>query len=68
MNPIAEHLTGWRLAEARGRSCAAVFSIAGWNSRRAVEPVMRVLAEGTLVGLANRFVLIAADGTELADR
>jgi PAS domain S-box-containing protein len=65
MNPVAEHLTGWRLAEARGRSCAAVFNIINENSRRAVEsPVMRVLAEGTVVGLANHTVLIAADGTE----
>ena len=65
MNPIAEHLTGWHLADARGRSCAAVFNIINENSRRAVEsPVMRVLAEGTVVGLANHTVLIAADGTE----
>jgi PAS domain S-box-containing protein len=65
MNPIAEHLTGWRLAEAGGRPCADVFNIVNENSRRTVEsPVMRVLAEGTVVGLANHTVLIAADGTE----
>src|SRR5262249_44036838 len=65
MNPIAEHLTGWRLAEAHGRSCADVFNIINENSRRAVEsPVTRVLAEGTVVGLANHTLLIAADGTE----
>ncbi len=65
MNPIAEHLTGWRLAEARGRSCTDVFNIINENSRRSVEsPVTRVLAEGTVVGLANHTVLIAADGTE----
>jgi PAS domain S-box-containing protein len=65
MNPIAEHLTGWRLAEARGRSCADVFNIMNENSRRSVEsPVTRVLAEGTVVGLANHTVLIAPDGTE----
>jgi PAS domain S-box-containing protein len=65
MNPIAEHLTGWRLAEGRGRSCADVFNIINENTRRNVEsPVTRVLAEGTVVGLANHTVLIAADGTE----
>jgi PAS domain S-box-containing protein len=65
MNPIAEHLTGWRLGEARGRSCMDVFNIVNENSRRTVEsPVSRVLAEGTVVGLANHTVLIAADGTE----
>src|SRR5262249_30935367 len=65
MNPIAEHLTGWRLAQARARSCAEVFNIINENSRRNAEnPVTRVLAEGTVVGLANHTVLIAADGTE----
>ncbi len=65
MNPIAEHLTGWQLARARGRSCAEVFNIINENSRRPVEsPVTRVLAEGTVVGLANHTVLIGADGAE----
>jgi PAS domain S-box-containing protein len=65
MNPIAEHLTGWRLTEARGRTCDDVFRIINEDSRRAVEsPVSRVLAEGTVVGLANHTVLVAADGTE----
>jgi PAS domain S-box-containing protein len=65
MNPIAEHLTGWHLREARARSSGDVFNIINENSRRPVEsPVTRVLAEGTVVGLANHTVLIAADGTE----
>jgi PAS domain S-box-containing protein len=65
MNPIAEHLTGWRLADARGKPCAGVFDIINETSRRSVEnPVTRVLAEGAVVGLANHTVLIAADGTE----
>jgi PAS domain S-box-containing protein len=65
MNPIAEHLTGWRLSEASGRKCDDVFRIANEDTRRTVEnPVTRVLAEGTIVGLANHTVLISADGTE----
>jgi PAS domain S-box-containing protein len=65
MNPIAEHLTGWRLAEARGRSCTGIFNIINENTRRTVQsPVSRVLADGAVVGLANHTVLIAADGTE----
>jgi PAS domain S-box-containing protein len=65
MNPIAENLTGWRLTEARGRSCADVFNIINESSRRTVvSPVARVLAEGTVVGLANHTVLVAADGAE----
>jgi len=65
MNPNAEQLTGWRLPEARGRPCADVFNIVNENSRRTVEsPVTRVLAAGTVVGLGNHTVLIAANGTE----
>jgi PAS domain S-box-containing protein len=65
MNPIAEHLTGWRGPDARGRSCTDVFNIISEHTRRPVEnPVTRVLAEGTVVGLANHTLLIAADGTE----
>jgi PAS domain S-box-containing protein len=65
MNPIAERLTGWHLTEATGRLCTEVFNIINESSRRTVEsPVTRVLAEGTVIGLANHTVLIAADGTE----
>ena len=65
MNPIAEHLTGWRSSDASGRTCDEVFRIVNEDTRRTVEnPVTRVLAEGTCVGLANHTVLIAADGTE----
>src|SRR6185437_12494483 len=50
---------------AMGRPCNDVFRIVNEQSRLPVEnPVTRVLAEGTVVGLANHTVLIAADGTE----
>jgi PAS domain S-box-containing protein len=65
MNPIAEHLTGFRLDDARGRACTDVFNIINEDSRHIVDsPVTRVLAEGVIVGLANHTLLIAADGTE----
>jgi PAS domain S-box-containing protein len=65
MNPIAEHLTGWTVAAARGRRCTEVFNIIHENSRRTVEnPVTRVLVDGTVVGLANHTLLIASDGSE----
>jgi PAS domain S-box-containing protein len=65
MNPIAEQLTGWREGDASGRTCDEVFRILNEDTRRRVEnPVTRVLAEGTIVGLANHTILISADGTE----
>jgi len=67
MNPVAEHLTGWKTADARGRPCDTVFHIVNEMTRREVKsPVWRVLEEGAVVGLANHTVLIAPDGTERA--
>jgi PAS domain S-box-containing protein len=65
MNPIAEHLTGWRGADAKGRPCTEVFNIINEYTRRPVQnPVTRVLAEGSVVGLANHTILIAVNGAE----
>ena len=65
MNPVAEHLTGWRMGQARDRACNDVFHAVNEKTRRVVEnPVTRVLKEGVVVGLANHTILIAADGSE----
>jgi PAS domain S-box-containing protein len=65
MNPVAEHLTGWRAGEAAGRPMQAVFNIVNEHTRQPVEsPLDKVLREGTVVGLANHTILIARDGTE----
>ena len=65
MNPVAELLTGWSLAEARGRLLSEVFHIVHEDTRQEVEsPAERVLREGRVVGLANHTALIARHGTE----
>jgi two-component system, cell cycle sensor histidine kinase and response regulator CckA len=65
MNPVAEKLTGWMEAEARGRPLDEVFHIINEDSRELVEnPVQRVLREGLVVGLANHTLLVARDGVE----
>lgn len=65
MNPLAEALTGWPLAEARGRPLGEVFRIIGELDRLPVEsPVERALREGRAVGLANHTLLVARDGAE----
>ncbi|HEX8117639.1 MAG TPA: PAS domain S-box protein, partial [Pyrinomonadaceae bacterium] len=66
MNPVAERLTGWTLADAEGRPLAEVFKIVNEETRATVEsPVEKVLREGQVVGLANHTVLLARDGTEV---
>jgi two-component system, cell cycle sensor histidine kinase and response regulator CckA len=65
MNPIAEALTGWLLEQARGLPLEDVFVIVNEHSRERVEsPAVRVLADGTTVGLANHTVLISRSGGE----
>ncbi len=66
MNPAAEALTGWPLAQARGRLLAEVFHIVSAQTRQsALDPVQRVLAQGEVVGMANHTTLLARDGREL---
>jgi PAS domain S-box-containing protein len=67
MNPVAEHLTGWTAAEAKGHKLNEVFQILNEDTRGSVEnPVDRVLRDGVVVGLANHTVLVSRDGTERA--
>lgn len=67
LNPVAETLTGWTNAEARGKPLTAVFRIVNELTRvEAVNPVARVLAEGTVIGLANHTALIDRNGKETA--
>ncbi|HMG23978.1 MAG TPA: PAS domain S-box protein, partial [Kofleriaceae bacterium] len=65
LNPVAEALTGWRQADAVGRQIESVFHIVNELTRApAINPVGRVLSEGTVVGLANHTALITRDGVE----
>jgi PAS domain S-box-containing protein len=65
LNPIARSLTGWTEADAQGRSIEEVFQILNERTRAPADhPVLRVIREQAVVGLANHTVLIARDGTE----
>lgn len=66
MNPTAEALTGWPLAEAQDQPFAHIFQIIHETTRQPAEnPVARVLQEGIVVGLANHTLLITRDGREI---
>lgn len=63
LNDVAVLLTGWTHAQAIGKDIAEVFCIVHEDTGHSVEsPVVRVLQEGTIVGLANHTRLIAKDG------
>jgi PAS domain S-box-containing protein len=64
LNPIAEALTGTRLAEVRNRPIQEVFPIFNEFTHKAAEnPVSKVMEFGVVVGLANHTVLKHTDGT-----
>ncbi|MFP4445748.1 MAG: PAS domain S-box protein, partial [Desulfosudaceae bacterium] len=65
MNPVAEALTGWPLAEAWQRPAAEIFHIINTRDRQpAQDPITRVLRTRQLSGLAEETLLIARDGKE----
>jgi diguanylate cyclase (GGDEF)-like protein/PAS domain S-box-containing protein len=67
VNPVAEHLTGWKVEEAVGQPVSAVFRIVNEYSRVPAEsPVERALLEGTIVGLANHTLLLSRSGEEFS--
>jgi PAS domain S-box-containing protein len=66
MNPVAEALTGWPLAEAIGKPLVEVFRIVNEETRQPVEdPAAKVLKLGTVIGLANHTALISRHGREV---
>lgn len=65
MNPVAEQLTGWNLAEAQGKPLSEIFNIVHAITRKSVEnPVSKILKSKRIVGLANHTLLIARNGSE----
>ncbi|MFZ1613803.1 MAG: PAS domain S-box protein, partial [Holophaga sp.] len=65
MNPTAERLTAWSMADALGQPLTDVFRIISAETRNpSVDPVQAVLAHGEVVGLANHTLLLAKDGQE----
>lgn len=65
LNSVAEKLTGWSTEEARNLPLTDIFHIVNESTRSpVVNPALRAIREGTIVGLANHTVLIARDGTQ----
>jgi PAS domain S-box-containing protein len=65
MNGAAEHLTGWRVAEARGSELSAIFGILDEDTRAPIEsPAARVLRENRVAALPAGVLLARRGGGE----
>lgn len=63
MNTIASNMTGWDIDEAIGRPLDDVFKIISSETDKQQEnPVSKVLASGTIVGLAGHTLLVSRNG------
>jgi PAS domain S-box-containing protein len=63
LNPVAEAMTGWSAAQAKGEPLERVFRIVNEYTRQTVEnPIGKVLQTGKIVGLANHTALINKGG------
>lgn len=67
LNPVAEAVTGWKLAEAVGQPLETIFRIVNEITRQpAPNPIAKVLREGHIIALANHTALISRSGKEIA--
>jgi diguanylate cyclase (GGDEF)-like protein/PAS domain S-box-containing protein len=67
INPVAEHLTAWSLAEARGRPIVEVLNLVNEITREPIEnPLVCALGRGETGPAADHSVLITRSGQEVA--
>jgi len=66
LNRVAEHLTGWTAAEARGRPIWEVFRVIDESTRKSVDdPALKALREREVTRLESGALLITRDDKEL---
>lgn len=66
MNPVAEHLTGWRQEEAFGKDATEVFKITHEQTGQKIDsPIVQALANGITVGIPEQAVLVTKTGTTI---
>ena len=67
INPVAERLTGWQAAAAKGRLVKEVFQIVEESTRKAIDnPIIRVSHKNRVCKLTAKNLLISRNGSEYA--
>jgi len=67
LNPVAEELTGWKLADALGQPVETIFKIISHETRLpSTVPIKETMSDGKIHSLSNHILLIARDGSERA--
>jgi diguanylate cyclase (GGDEF)-like protein/PAS domain S-box-containing protein len=67
LNPVAERLTGWPLAEARERAVAEVFAVVDEATGAPIpDPVARALTDGAIVEADGNVVLLCRGAESIA--
>jgi diguanylate cyclase (GGDEF)-like protein/PAS domain S-box-containing protein len=67
VNPMAEALTGWTMAEAQGLPLCALVKIVDERSRKPIaDPIEMVLREGRAVEIGADCLLLRRDGHDIA--
>ncbi|WP_303701451.1 PhnD/SsuA/transferrin family substrate-binding protein [Flexistipes sinusarabici] len=65
MNPVAEKLTGWDIADAVKKPLYEIFEIRNAQTgKRIKNPTEKVINIGRVIGLANHTLLVSKDGNE----
>ncbi len=65
MNTVAEQITGWAEAEAKGRVLSDVFQIIDQSTRQPMEnPAKKAIRDGHSVGVRNNTILVSREGKE----
>ena len=66
LNPVAELLTGWSTAEAKGKPLAEIFVLVNELTQEPVQnPLQQAMATKTTIPLANHTALIRRDGKHI---
>ena len=66
LNPVAEQLTGWSSAEARGKRIESVFMVINETTREeAFDSIEMVLRTGRAVSMSSNVILIKRGGKEI---